>query len=94
MKHYIIVKFKEDVNWKNLVDEIRELFEKALELDGVSDVCVKVSNSELSNRYDIMIEIECTEKGLINYDNSEMHKFWKLNYGEFIQSKAIFDCDI
>lgn len=93
MKHCIIIKFKEDVNWNNLIDDIKKLFERAMIIDDINDVCINISNSELKNRYDMMIEIECTKKGLLNFDNSEIHTLWKLKYGELIQNKVIFDYD-
>lgn len=40
-----------------------------------------------------MIEIILTNEGLKNYDISEPHHEWKDTYGEYIESKAIFDCE-
>ena len=40
-----------------------------------------------------MIEMELTPSGLIEYDKSELHKQWKAEYGDYIASKTIFDCD-
>ena len=56
MKHYIIVKFRENTDVGGMLPEITELFEKALALDGVSRVTLHRSNSDRPNRHDLMIE--------------------------------------
>lgn len=93
MKHYIIVKFKEDVNKSSLIKPIENLFNKTLNINGVENVKLILSNSKLPNRYDLMIEMELTNNGLINFDKSEVHLKWKADYGDYILSKAIFDCE-
>lgn len=93
MKHYIIVKFKDKSDTKNLLEEIRDLFSEALMIQGVRDVKIHPSNSTRDNRYSLMIEMTLTPEGLEAYDRSEMHKRWKAEYGERIESKAIFDCE-
>jgi len=30
---------------------------------------------------------------LTEFDNSEIHKQWKSEYGKFVINKTIFDCD-
>ena len=93
MRHFIIVKFNDSVNVKELADPIKNLFDESLKIDGVEKVEVHVSNSDRSNRHDLMIEMTLTKEGLELYDISEMHKKWKAQYGEYIVSKTIFDCD-
>ena len=93
MKHYIIVKFKNDYNYIKELNTINDLFEEALEIDGVNRVEMFKSNSDLSNRYDLMIRMELTSEGLINFDNSIIHSKWKNEYGKYIENKTIFDCD-
>lgn len=93
MKHYIIVKFKESFDWQNAVPEIKALFEKTLEIEGIEKVSVYPSNSTRSNRYDLMIKIQMVPEALELYDKSEPHKTWKQEYGEVIEAKTIFDCD-
>ena len=93
MKHFIIVKFTESVNVHELVKPIKALFNKALDIDGVSGVDVSVSNMDLPNRHDLMIKMELTSEALTEFDNSEIHKQWKSEYGKFIINKTIFDCD-
>ena len=94
MKHYIVVK------WNNLVENKKEMFEKAKEafseatkIEGVYSCEFFSSCSSRENRYDLMILLEMSEDGLLNYDVSEMHVSWKNNYGQYIEKKAIFDCE-
>lgn len=93
MKHFIIVKFKDKSDTKRLLPDICRLFDKALLIDGVTDVKVHPSCSDRENRYSLMIEMTLTSAGLVAYDVSDMHKEWKNTYGDRIESKAIFDCE-
>lgn len=93
MKHYIIVKFTESTNVQKLVKPIKELFNRALNIDGVDSADVYVSNMNLPNRYDLMIKMMLDQSALKVFDNSEIHKQWKSEYGEYIVSKTIFDCE-
>ena len=93
MKHYIIVKFNDDYDYLNELKEIQELFTNSLSIDGVDNVEIYKSNSKLSNRYDLMIKMDLTSDGLINFDNSWIHAKWKNDYRKYIQSKTIFDCE-
>ena len=93
MKHYIIAKFKDRNDTEALLPEIKELFDKTLLLDGVSAVEIHKSNSTRENRYSIMIEMTLTPEGLLAFDASEVHRYWKETYGNRLESKAIFDCE-
>ncbi len=93
MKHYIIVKFIEGYNYIEEINNIKELFNESLKLDGVSRIDIYKSNSSRSNRYDLMIMMTLTNDGLDSFDNSWIHKKWKEDYGKYIESKTIFDCD-
>ena len=93
MKHYIIVKFKDRDDTERVYDEVKTLFEKTLEIDGVNDVILHKSNSERENRYSLMIEMDMTKEALKVYDACEAHMQWKEECGHLIESKAIFDCD-
>ncbi len=93
MKHYIIVKFKENTDVDGMLPDIRDLFQKALALDGVNRVEVHRSNSDRSNRHDLMIEMWLSPEGLAVYDGSQMHRDWKEQYGQYIEQKTIFDCE-
>ena len=93
MKHFIIAKFRENIDWKALVPEITSHFEAARSIDGISDVIIHPSCSSRSNRFHIMIEIRLTPKGLENWDKSDVHKTWKAKYGDMLEAKTIFDCE-
>lgn len=93
MRHFIIVKFHEDVDKDALLPPIKELFEACLSIDGVHDVKLHLSCSQRPNRYDMMIELIMEPEALPIYDNSESHRTWKAEYGKYIAAKAIFDCD-
>ena len=93
MKHYIIVKFNNEFNYLQQIKEITDLFNEALKIDGVKKINIYISNSELSNRYDLMIKMELTSRALNEFDNSWIHKKWKDEYGKYIENKTIFDCD-
>lgn len=93
MKHYIIVKFIDSENIQELIEPIQELFNKALNIDGVNEIKVYKSNMNLHNRHDVMIKMVLTPEALTKFDSSEIHKQWKLEYGKYILDKTIFDCD-
>ena len=93
MEHYIIVKFKNDYDYLYELENIKELFNETLKIDGVKKVDIYNSNSSLSNRHDLMIKMELTKEGLTNFDNSSIHKKWKEEYGKHIENKTIFDCE-
>lgn len=93
MKHYIIVKFKKEFKYNDYIDDIKSIFSKTLKIDGVSNIKLIKSNSDRENRYDLMIEITMDKSSLCDYDTSMPHRLWKEKYGEYIDKKAIFDCD-
>lgn len=93
MKHYIIVKFEKHVNVKEVLNPIKELFEKALDINGVEKIDVYTSNVDLPNRFDLMIKMTLSQSALIEFDNSEIHKIWKKEFGKYIINKTIFDCE-
>lgn len=93
MKHYIIVKFVEGTDVDALIDPVKAIFERTLEIPGIHSVEVKRSNSDRANRYDLMIEMDMDRQALSAYDVSEPHRYWKSEYGAIVEKKAIFDCD-
>lgn len=93
MKHYIIAKFKNRNDTDDLMPEIKQLFDQTLELEGIEKVEIHRSNSSRENRYSIMIEMTLTPEGLEQFDVSQVHKTWKEQYGDKLESKTIFDCD-
>ena len=93
MEHYIIVKFTEGTDVKALVEPVRTIFEKTLEIPGIQALHIRTSNSDIENRYDLMIRIDMDKEALPAYAASEPHLRWKKEYGSRIAKKAIFDCD-
>ena len=93
MKHYIIVKFTEGTDVKALVEPVRAIFEKTMEIPGIQRLNLHVSNSDIANRYDLMIIIDMDKEALPAYASSEPHLRWKREYGDRTAKKAIFDCD-
>lgn len=93
MKHYIIVKFNENVEKEKLINPIKELFQKAMHIKEVLKVDIYESNMDLPNRYDLMIKMNLSKKALEEFDNGEIHKEWKEKFGKYIMNKTIFDCE-
>lgn len=94
MKHCIIVKWNDKVKDKDEYYKKAALaFKDVVKIDGVNGYEVYKSNSSRSNRYDIMIEIDCTEEGLNTYDGCQLHLDWKKNFTEYFEAKTIFDYD-
>lgn len=93
MKHYIIVKFNEKTEKEKIINPIRELFQKAIEIKDVEKVDIYESNMDLPNRYDLMIKMDLSKNALKEFDNSEIHEKWKEKFGKYIMSKTIFDCE-
>ena len=94
MEHYIIVKFKEGTDVNALVEPVRGIFEETLKIPGIRSLDIRVSNSDIPNRFDLMIIITMEKEALPAYADSEPHLRWKREYGDRIAKKAIFDCDI
>ena len=91
MKHYIIAKFKDGTDHRSFISDIREIFDKTLEIPGIHQVLVSPNCIDRPNRYDIMIEITMDKEALTLYDSSAPHHEWKDKYGDLLESKAIFD---
>ena len=94
MKHHILVKWNDSVGDRlAMIPRVEEAFRDAVNIPGVSGCEVIPSCSDRPNRYDVMIRMELTPEGLLNYDASSMHKVWKEQFTVYMASKAIFDCD-
>lgn len=93
MKHYIIVKFEKTVNVKDVLNPIKTLFNRAVDIKGVDEIEIYTSNINLPNRYDLMIKMTLSRQALTEFDNSEIHKEWKSKFGKYVISKTIFDCE-
>lgn len=93
MKHYIIVKVNsQGKQQKDLAGRIDELFQTATDIEGVNSVSVHSSVIDLPNRHDIMICMEMEMDSLPLFDSSDIHKNWKEQYSQYLESKTIFDC--
>lgn len=66
MRHFIIVKFRDTINAKDILKPIKDLFNESLNIDGCDSVKIYVSNTNLSNRHDLMIEMKLTRNCLKN----------------------------
>lgn len=93
IRHFIIIKFENSVNIQSLIEPIRNLFNSTLSIEEIKKVEIYESNTNLPNRYDLMIEMVLTSQALKLFDNSQIHKTWKTEYGKYIVNKTIFDCD-
>ena len=93
MEHYIIVKFTEGTDVKALVGPVHAIFEETLSIPGIHSLDIRTSNSDIANRYDLMIIITMDQEALPAYAASEPPLRWKREYGDRIAGKAIFDCD-
>ncbi len=94
MKHYIIVKFNSEVEKSKIGEmavEIKNLFDKTKEIDGVHEISVYKNCIDRDNRYDLMIEMDMEKSALTAYDESKWHAQWKKEYGHLLASKTIFD---
>ncbi len=94
MKHHIIIKYNALVTDKQKMQaEIENFFSPATEIDGVYGVCFYPNCIPLENRFDLMIVLEMDKAALPNWNASALHLQWKEQYGRYILSKAIFDCE-
>lgn len=92
MKHCIIVKWNNKVKDKDeYYKKVVDAFSKITDIEGINGFEVYKSCSKRENRYDVMIEIDCTQEGLNNYDLSKLHIDWKNNFTEYFEAKTIFD---
>jgi len=94
MKHHIIVKFNDKVlNLDEMYQRVLEHFAPVKQLEGVTGLHIYRNCIPRDNRYNLMIVIEMEKNSLSIFDASEIHIKWKENFGQYIESKAIFDCE-
>lgn len=94
MKHLILVKWKNTVdNAPQLRNEAETLFRETLTIPGIHDVKAIPGLKTAANRYDLMIAIDMDKDALPAYNDSAAHKRWKAEYGDRIETKAIFDLE-
>lgn len=92
MKHYIIVKFREDAPPKEeLAARAGQLFESTTQIPGMLGVKLYQNCTPRDNRYDLMIVVEMEEGALDNFDRSKLHHDWKEQFTPYIAQKTIFD---
>lgn len=93
VKHDIIVKFKPGVDYMTLLPDIRAIFKRTEEIQGVHGVelILGINQALNKNRFDLNIEMTMERESLPDYDASAAHKEWKTKYGPMIESKCIFD---
>lgn len=93
MLHHIIVKWIKSVDKNDTASRVREMYATATDIDGVSDVFIRQNITPRDNRYDLMIVLDIDNDKLVIWDESELHKRWKTEFGNLIEKKCIFDCD-
>ena len=94
MYHHILVKWNADVTDKReMAEKAAAAFADATKIAGIRECRLFPNCVDRENRYDLMIRLAMTKEALPAYDESEMHKAWKRDFGAFIDKKAIFDCE-
>ncbi|MDO4940928.1 MAG: Dabb family protein [Erysipelotrichaceae bacterium] len=91
MKHYIILKFKKDVDYHQLLPDISSTLEELKAIKGIRNVSIYTNCIFRDNRYDLMIEIEMDKDALPIYDASLTHQKLKQIYNPYLENKTIFD---
>lgn len=94
MRHHILVKWNSTVKDKSALSAaVRALYDRATQVEGISGVRISDNVINRPNRYDLLIVLTMEEAALPAWDACELHKQWKRDFGDKIESKAIFDCD-
>ena len=92
MIHYIICKWKNKEEVTAPVESrIRELFSGADSIPGVEKAEIVKNAVDRDNRFDLMIRVYMNKDALPVWDNSDIHRRWKEEFGGFIDKKTIFD---
>lgn len=92
MIHYIIVKFNDTVTDKQAMClQIEALFLPAAKMPGIHSVQLHTTCIDRPNRHDLMIQMEMEPDALEAFDHSAIHQTWKAQFGQFVESKTIFD---
>ncbi len=91
MLHNIIVKWNEGVDKAQTLQKVTDLYSTATDIPGIKGVSIKPNIVDRSNRYDLMIALEMDIENLPTWDNSQLHKTWKEEFGSLIEKKCIFD---
>ena len=91
MEHYLIVKFRKDTDVKIVYEEIKGLFEKASEIEGVKKADVFLSSGKLRNNYDMMIKVQMKKSTLQSFKDSDLYREWEEKYSKYISKTTVFD---
>mgnify|MGYP000244024100 CR=1 FL=1 len=83
---------REKRKWsREMLADIKKIFNRTKQIEGVHTVNIYENVTPRPNRHDLMIEMEMAPEALPVYDASAAHQEWKAKYGEYIQTKTIFD---
>ncbi len=93
MKHYIICKFFDKSILDTELQQIENIFNECLNIEGINSVEVKRNVIDRPNRFDLMIKIDMKKEALEVYDSCNAHHKWKELYSDKLLSKTIFDED-
>ena len=94
MQHYVIVKYTNLVTDRKVFEaEVGRLFQGLTAISGIHAVHLIPGKPLRPNRYDLVIRITLDEAALPAYDESAIHQAWKRDYAQYVQQKAIFDCE-
>ena len=92
MKHFIIIKFKENTDKDVLIEETEKLFKETETIEGIKKVEVFTNSIKKPNRFDMMIKITLNKGSLKELEQSHTMKDWEDKYNKYIDKKTIFDC--
>ena len=92
MKHFIIIKFKENTDKDVLIEETEKLFKETETIEGIKKVEVFTNSIKKPNRFDMMIKITLNKGSLKELEQSQTMKDWEDKYNKYIDKKTIFDC--
>ena len=92
MKHFIIIKFKENTDKDVLIEETEKLFKETETIEGIKKVEVFTNSIKKPNRFDMMIKITLNKGSLKELEQSRILKDWEDKYNKYIDKKTIFDC--
>lgn len=94
MKHYIIVKYTQDVTDKQaMLAKVQALYAAAGEIPGVTGADVIPCCIDRPNRFDLMIIVHMDKAALPSWDESRLHHEWKERFGQYVEKKTIFDAE-
>lgn len=91
LRHYIIVKFSEGFSLDDEFINIKNIFKKSLSITGIHKVKFKRNIINQPYRVDLMSVVDMEEEALALFDASDVHKEWKEEYAQYIDTKIIFD---